>query len=116
MSHSLTDVEVGGLLAIHGRFYDSRLVKVERVTPTQVITVDGDRFRKDDGGKVGDADKWRRTWARVPTEDDFATAGLRRAKDKWTKAQSEITKQNYAVYLRALESLSTDLAATKEPA
>jgi hypothetical protein len=99
VSRSLNDVEVGGLLAVHGRFNDTG----------------GERFRKSDGNRVGDSDQWHRTWARVPTEDDFATAGLRRAKDKWTKAQSEITKQNYAVFLRALESLYADLADLTEP-
>jgi hypothetical protein len=114
VSRSLNDVEVGGLLAVHGRFNDTRVVKVERITSTQLIA-GGERFRKSDGNRVGDSDQWHRTWARVPTEDDFATAGLRRAKDKWTKAQSEITKQNYAVFLRALESLYADLADLTEP-
>lgn len=49
---NLENVKVGDLLISHSRNIKS-VVKVERVTPTQLVVTGGERFRKKDGGGVG---------------------------------------------------------------
>ena len=51
MSH-LADVKVGDLLIKHFRTIRS-VVKVEKLTPTQIVVTGGDRFRKKDGYEIG---------------------------------------------------------------
>lgn len=51
MSH-LADVKVGDLLIKHFRGSRS-VVKVEKLTPTQIVVTGGDRFRKRDGYEIG---------------------------------------------------------------
>ena len=49
---NLADVKVGDLLIKHFRGMRS-VVKVEKLTPTQIVVTGGDRFRKKDGYKIG---------------------------------------------------------------
>ena len=46
------DVKVGDLLIKHFRGMRS-VVKVEKLTPTQIVVTGGDRFRKKDGYEIG---------------------------------------------------------------
>ena len=49
---NLADVKVGDLLIKHFRAIRS-VVKVEKLTPTQIVVTGGDRFRKKDGREIG---------------------------------------------------------------
>lgn len=49
---NLADVKVGDLLIKHLRGSRS-VVKVEKLTPTQIVVTSGDRFRKRNGSKIG---------------------------------------------------------------
>lgn len=49
---NLADVKVGDLLIKHFRATRS-IVKVEKLTPTQIVVTGGDRFRKKDGYEIG---------------------------------------------------------------
>ena len=49
---NLADVKVGDLLIKHFRGIRS-VVKVEKLTPTQIVVTGGDRFRKKDGCEIG---------------------------------------------------------------
>lgn len=49
---NLIDVKVGDLLIKHFRDVRS-VVKVEKLTPTQIVVTGGDRFRKKDGYEIG---------------------------------------------------------------
>lgn len=49
---NLADVKVGDLLIKHYRGLRS-VVKVEKLTPTQIVVTSGDRFRKKDGYEIG---------------------------------------------------------------
>lgn len=48
----LSDVQVGDLLIKHFRGIRS-VVKVKKITPTQIVVIGGDRFRKKDGYEIG---------------------------------------------------------------
>lgn len=52
MNENFENVKVGDLLISHRRSIKS-VVKVERVTPTQLIVTGGERFRKKDGNGIG---------------------------------------------------------------
>jgi hypothetical protein len=49
---NLADVKVGDLLIKHFRG-SKGVVKVEKLTPTQIVVTGGDRFRKKDGYEIG---------------------------------------------------------------
>lgn len=49
---NLADVKAGDLLIKHYRAIRS-VVKVEKLTPTQIVVTGGDRFRKKDGYEIG---------------------------------------------------------------
>ena len=104
-----SNVKVGDFLAVRTGYgfcgRDVRLVRVERVTPTQVIA-GGVRYRKDSGDVVGSGDSYCRHTARVATEQDMADAAYTRAvavlrATNWSKlpdeavlACAEIVKQH----------------------
>lgn len=48
----LDDVKVGDLLISHHRT-GRRVLKVEKITPTQIVTVGNERYRKKDGYAIG---------------------------------------------------------------
>ena len=48
----LEDVKVGDLVISHHRT-GRRVLKVEKITPTQIVTVGNERYRKKDGCAVG---------------------------------------------------------------
>ena len=50
--NNLADVKVGDLLIKHYRVIRS-VVKVEKLTPTQIVVTGGNRFRKKDGCEIG---------------------------------------------------------------
>lgn len=50
--NNLADVKVGDLLIKHLRGSRS-VVKVEKLTPTQIVVTGGNRFRKRDGYEIG---------------------------------------------------------------
>jgi hypothetical protein len=52
MMEKFENVKVGDLLISHHRSMKS-VVKVERVTPTQLVVTGGERFRKKDGYGIG---------------------------------------------------------------
>lgn len=52
MKEIFENVKVGDLLISHSRITKS-VVKVERVTPTQLVITGGERFRKKDGYGIG---------------------------------------------------------------
>ena len=48
----LDDVKVGDLLISHSRA-GRRVLEVEKITPTQIVTIGGLRYRKKDGYAIG---------------------------------------------------------------
>lgn len=52
-----------------GHYSEGQIVKVARVTATQVIINDNLRFRKDNGRKVGESDVWHRTYLEELTDE-----------------------------------------------
>lgn len=48
----LSNVQVGDLVIGHWRGL-KRVLKVEKLTPTQIVVTGGDRFRKKDGFEIG---------------------------------------------------------------
>lgn len=67
---SLENVQAGDTLIWHGRgLADSRVVKVDRTTKTQII-IGGNRFRKADGRTVGES-SWHSASVSIPREGEI---------------------------------------------
>lgn len=68
---NLESVQVGDTLIWHGRHYsDSRVVKVDRLTKTQIV-IDLSKFRKSDGYNVGDKNVWSKARVTIPKEGEI---------------------------------------------
>ena len=66
----LESVKAGNILIWNGRgLSDSKIVRVERITKTQII-IDGHRFRKADGYPVGQTSIWNRVNVTIPKEGE----------------------------------------------
>ena len=69
----LIDVKVGDLLI--KQFRGSRsVVKVEKLTPTQIVTTGGDRFRKKDGYEIGSGGFYH-CYITIPKEGEVESIG-----------------------------------------
>ena len=54
MEKTLQDLKAGDLALMESR-YDNDIVKINRITKTQIITTDGSKYRRRDGGLIGAA-------------------------------------------------------------
>lgn len=52
MEKTLQDLEAGDLVFIESR-HGNGIVKIDRITKTQIITTDGSKYRRRDGGLIG---------------------------------------------------------------
>ena len=81
---ALGSVKVGDYIAWTTIGDSVSVVRVERVTLTQVIT-EGQAWRISDGGLVG-ARGWDANWARPATDDDMRAVRIRSARVRIEKA------------------------------
>lgn len=70
---NLADVKVGDLLIKHFRGIRS-VVKVEKLTPTQIVVTGGDRFRKKDGYEIGSGGFYH-CYITLPKEGEVESIG-----------------------------------------
>lgn len=68
MKENFENVKVGDLLISHNR-HTTSVVKVERVTPTQLVVTGGKRFRKKDGCGVG-GDSFYYSYITIPKDGE----------------------------------------------
>jgi hypothetical protein len=68
MNENFENVKVGDLLISHHRHTKS-VVKVERVTPAQLVVTGGKRFRKKDGYGIG-GDSFYYSYITIPKEGE----------------------------------------------
>lgn len=64
---TLQDIEAGDEVAVMHRYRETRILRVARVTKTQIITENGDRWRRSNGYMVGDRN-YRRSWIEVAAD------------------------------------------------
>lgn len=81
---SFEDVKVGDKFIRYSSGYDSKgtFTFVERLTKTQIVMRNGEKFRKSDGQQVGNQDAWSSVWLVVPTEENVAKVLLSRKRRK----------------------------------
>ena len=65
MDKTLQDLEVGDLVYV-GSHYRKGIVKIDRITKTQIITIDGSKYRRRDGGLIG-ADPYHYEYIKILT-------------------------------------------------
>lgn len=88
----LSTLQVGDQLFMWHGFLGNvvSVVRVEKITPTQVVLSDGSRFNKTTGNQVG-ADRWNRT-SLSPIDDNHAQTVLQRQRLKARLAKLDIGK------------------------
>lgn len=64
----LSDVQVGDFVISHCRA-GKRVLKVEKITPTQIVTVGNERYRKKDGYAIGSGGFYY-DYATIPKEGE----------------------------------------------
>jgi hypothetical protein len=77
----LSGVKAGDSLLIRYGHYSESIEAVDRLTATMVVC--GNRkFRIRDGRLVGESDSWSRSYASIPTNEDFDRVKGNRLHDK----------------------------------
>lgn len=72
------------------------ILKVERITKTQVILVSGGKYRKDDGRSIG-TDAWSTKWLREATPEVIKAIKVRTEKIKVVNVLSQIEFKNISL-------------------
>jgi hypothetical protein len=104
----LENVQVGDTLIWNGRhFADSQVVKVDRLTKTQVV-IDDYRYRKSDGRRVG-ASAWDSTWVSMPKEGEIDKIRMARLHRKLVNSIDDACQVNKlrAMSLEQLKQLNS---------
>lgn len=103
-NNNLEALKVGDLLAYDGYGREVVLIRVEKVTPTQVVT-GTTRWSRKNGRRVGASSSFGRSpYGRVPTADDLLAARVQRARRKL--GDLKVTPEN----IDAVETLLKGLA------
>lgn len=66
---NLENVKVGDLLVRRSHF-KTELVKISRLTPTQIVVDDGKKYYKKNGYMVGNDNMWYSVWVYIPKEGE----------------------------------------------
>lgn len=69
MKESLENVKVGDVVIRQNRYGEMEIVKVIRVTKTQIAVEGGSRYRKPDGNSIGTS-IWDRTFIFIPVKGE----------------------------------------------
>lgn len=67
---TLNDVQAGDLLILNRRITGRQVVKVEKTTPTQIITSNGAKYRKKDGYFIG-GDSFTHSCVSIPKDGEI---------------------------------------------
>ncbi len=109
---ALGSVKVGDYIAWTTIGDSVSVVRVERVTPTQVIT-GAWRWRISDGGLVG-ARGYDCEWARPATDDDMRTARIRSARVSIENAARALSNDDALKVVAFIKSLGVQEAPPAE--
>ena len=105
----LEGIKVGDLVLV-GYGQDERLIRVNRLTKTQVIAGKHDiRFRVKDGAEVGQGrDTWGGTRrARIPSREDIA-----RVQHRWARRKAKVLVDDPILTLTQLKAIIKICAGT----
>ena len=83
MEKTLQDLEAGDLAYI-GSSHGIGIVKIDRITKTQIITTGGLKYRRRDGGLIG-TDMYYYEYIQILTAEKKAEVGILRLKNKAKK-------------------------------
>lgn len=98
MSAELENAKVGDFVAEYGAWSGVSIMKIDRVTPSQIVTAN-EKWHRKTGRLVGDTSTWHRRSIRLATPEDHIKARVQLAQRRIDKLK--ITEQN----LEAAEAL-----------
>jgi Zn-dependent alcohol dehydrogenase len=110
-SEWLANLKPGDEVAIPGRWSvgATSLLRVERLTATQIVVAGGRKFRRDSGRAVGTSDTWNTPWLQPVTQEVLDAIEHKRLVD-WLDS---VNRNRNALTVEALRAMKAAHDANK---